>query len=469
MSDKSLQTNKSIMLAEKRVLNSVFHDVSLLSKYDDSVMVHGVCASVMRAMSKIVESKTELTKGSLLQRAEDIDLNVDPELIESIVKDEEKDDVSDAIRVLQEAKFRLSLKKKLQDAADKIDEMNFDPENPDLEKLREILDSADTHFRPDSEKKVQTMVEWLDEYEEERNKRKNGNQYEFHDFMFDTLIQDGATPGTIGIIASQSGSGKSTLALHLVRSLVHFDVPCMYFSLEMSNTSTADRMMSAESGTAPYSEFVRPPDPASFDAISKVIKSVRSELDGKTNFRICDSPDISIKDIDKHVRKLQKDIGSEYAVVVIDLLSMVKEFSTVRPGMNYADSVTVAINSLSAVAKNLGVHIIGVVQMNRASEESAKSIKTWDDLESLRPNRSQIKSAGAYLERARYVISSFRKMFWAEQLLQDHPTEFAGKDDICEVAVLKQNNGAIGRPIEAIFDADHFDLIPVSSVSSKAP
>jgi len=81
----------------------------------------------------------------------------------------------------------------------------------------------------------------------------------------------------------------------------------------------------------------------------------------------------------------------------------------------------------------------------------------------MRPIRSNIKSGNAFLERARYVISPFRKMFWAEQLLQSTPTENENRDDICEVYLLKQNNGPIGKRVEALFDAEHFDFIPITN------
>ena len=308
------------------------------------------------------------------------------------------------------------------------------------------------------------MKEALDDYEEERKKRASGNQYKFNNFIFDTLLTDGAPPGTIGVIASQSGSGKSTLLLHLIRSLIRTDVPCMYFSLEMSNTTTIDRLLSAENGIIPYAEFVRPPDRASYDMITKTVAEMRVELDQKTMFRICDSPSLSIKEIEKHVEKFLKDIDKSYAVIGIDLLSMVKEFTIARPRQNYADSITISMDEMNAVAKNLGVHFVGVVQMNRDSMADMKSVKCWDDLKKLRPLGRHVKSAGAYEERCRYLLGAFRPRHWAKQIFVNDPQEWQSRDDIIEVMTLKQNSGDVDL-VEGIFDYEHFDIIPITNTT----
>ena len=60
----------------------------------------------------------------------------------------------------------------------------------------------------------------------------------------------------------------------------------------------------------------------------------------------------------------QAEIGSKYMIIVLDLLSMITDFTKFQNGANSAFGIEVAINKLSSIAKELGVHIIGVLQMN---------------------------------------------------------------------------------------------------------
>jgi replicative DNA helicase len=467
MTEKSLSTNTALMIAEKRIIAAAFKDSSILDKIDSSFMTHGNCASIIKAMEEMKKNGVRITKGSLLTKAADIDLNIDEELINFTTEDIGEDDIDDAVKILKIGKKRIEIIQKMKRSIAAIDASPIEDETG-IAKAKEIIDEASDAFNlntDDKSKKVYDMPEWMDSYEQDRQFRKNGKQYPFNCFMFDKLIPDGATPGTFGCVAAASGSGKSTIILKLARSLVNTDIPCMLFTLEMALIPTADRWLSAETGI-PYADFVNSEDAASFDALSKEISEKRKELDQKSRFRICESADISLRELEKHIRQFQKDIGQNYCVVLIDLLSMVKEFAAAKPGMNYADSVTIATNQLSALVKNLGVHVVGVIQLNRSAE--SERAKTWDDLDKFRPMRAQIKSAGAYAERSRYVLGAFRKIFLAELFHLD-PSEYAAQQDICEISTLKINNGKTGIMVPAIFDGEVFDLMEITNGISNVP
>jgi hypothetical protein len=111
----------------------------------------------------------------------------------------------------------------------------------------------------------------------------------------------------------------------------------------------------------------------------------------------------------------------------------------------------------------MNVHIIGTLQLTREVEKT--SVSNWDDLDKLRPSRATIKNAGAFLERSRYVITSFRKKMYAELFLEED--EYKNKIDEIEVSIVKQNNGEIGKTVSAFFDSDHFDIIPMAESSTE--
>jgi replicative DNA helicase len=461
----SLQTNKSISLAERRILNGCFYDQKLIEKVSHEDFVHGVASSLMKAMERMKSEGTTFTRGALLQKAADIDLDVDTDLMEAVFDDTTPGEpIDDAIKTLKKGKKRIDTIRELKKTIELIDQAPIDDEDAEA-KIRDNIDEALEAFAwvDEDVQRVYDMPEWMEKYEGEREKRKKGKQYPFNNFVFDELIPDGAFPGTFGCLAASSGSGKSTIALKLMRSLISTNVPCMMFSLEMALIPTADRMLASEL-QIPYSAMTNPGDPVEFESISKKILAVREELDSHKKFRICESADLSLKDIERHVRKFQSEIGQRYCVVIIDLLSMVKEFSQSKGGMNYADSVTTAVNSLSSLVKTLGIHVVGVVQLNRSSE--SEKAKTWDDLVKFKPQRSQIKSSNGYLERSRYILGAYRPLFWA--ISQGLPEiEYQDKLDICEISVLKVNNGETGKVIECVFDGEVFDVIPITVDSAQ--
>jgi replicative DNA helicase len=456
----NLQTNKSISIAELRILNCSFHHPETFDSIDHSVMIHGIASSLMKAMERMRSAGTEFTKMSLLQEASRIDLDVDEGFIEDVIADTGETKVDDAVAILKRGRQNLETMKLLDKIKDLIDTSPIGDEDRESE-IRTMIDEASMNFSMSSDdvQKVYTTEEWMQAWDEEWAKRRMGRQYPFNNFIFDSLIPDGAVPGTFGCIAAASGSGKSTVGLKLMRSLISSEVPCMMFSLEMALIPTADRMLSADL-QIPYSAITNPSESGEYESITKRVQAVRDEYDAHKRFRICENANLTLNDIARHIMKFQADIGQRYCVVIIDLLSMVKEFASSRGNMNYADTVTEATNLLSAMTKVLGVHVVGIVQLNRSAEND-KVIRTWDDCESFRPQRSQIKSAGAYVERSRYVLGIHRPMFWAINA-KIPEVELTNQQDWCYVTVLKINNGETGVEVKAIFDGEVFDILPIT-------
>ena len=133
---------------------------------------------------------------------------------------------------------------------------------------------------------------------------------------------------------------------------------------------------------------------------------------------------------------------------------MIQDFCMNKNGMNFAQTIELGMNKLSAIAKELNVHFIGVLQLNRSSESEGK-VHDKKDLQKFKPNRAQIKNAHAFLERARYVITTFREKMYAELYLDKE--EYEDMIDIIEVSVVKINNGRL-KKVSAIFNGEYFNI-----------
>ena len=239
----------------------------------------------------------------------------------------------------------------------------------------------------------------------------------------------------------------------------------MYFSLEMSSATTMDRLLSKRL-EIPYSDIINPKDPGAFEDVLSMIDAEREQLSTNIRFRFSEDPSISLNDLKKHIRKFQTDMGQNYCIVVLDLLSMITDFTKVANGMNFAQGIEVAVNKLSAISKEMGVHVVGVLQLNRAQETDVKC-NDLKDLERFRPNRAQIKNAGAWIERSRYVLTTFRERMYAELYLD--PSVYENLVDVMEVQLVKANSAKIGKTVKALFVPEYFTCEAMPEYQSIAP
>lgn len=463
---KRLETD---FFAEKRLLRALFNNPEYFEdeRVDIDLLSSMSTKNVYTALQNLVNKKVTPTRDALLQEYSVIDLDASPYVVDVIADDSVKnEDLTDIIDQLRDFKKRREAVASLKSAIKTI-ENTARVTDEQYEKIDEDVVNATSQLNPKGDEHdindVMTFKEWFKNYKPEFAKRQNGKVYWFRNYMFDSLVEDGPQPGEIGIIASASGSGKSTVCANLVNGFIETHVPTAYYSLEMSQVATMDRIL-AKRCHIPYKKIKNPGD--DYDEILAEIEAQRKELEDNPLFRFCDSGDVSLKKLEKDIKKFQKETGTKYWVIVIDLLSMISDFTKFVAGANFAQGIEVAINKLSALAKKLGVHIIGVLQLNR-SAESQGGIHSIDDLDKLRPNRAQIKNANAFLERSRYVITTFRKLPYAKLFLKEE--EYEGQlDDIIEVSIVKLNNGEIGESMYGIFDAEYFDILPIEKEEMEA-
>lgn len=263
----------------------------------------------------------------------------------------------------------------------------------------------------------------------------------FHWDPLDRIIVDGPSEGHGGIIAGSTGMGKSALCINILDHLIDADVPCMYFPIEMGKENSVDRIISKRT-KIPYSDLVNP-SPEHFESTMQVIEEELKRFSVHSNFALCDDPSIDIAKLRKYIKQFQDKLEAEgkdrYCVILIDLITMISEFYMTESSM--AQGIEKAINMLDILAKQLGFHYVGVVQLNRTVEQD--KVTSIQSIDKLKPTRASVKNSNALLERARYMISIFRPKYFADLYLSE---EEAGTiRDIAEVAVMKQNNGNVGK------------------------
>lgn len=460
-----IDESQPVVIAEYRLLNAIYLDPNLLDSelYSEDLFVHDMCGSIAKAIDTMTTEGTPLNKNSLFQQTSVFDINVTLDIIEAIIdlNTEPVSYIKDIVDVLTTAKRALKSLDHLEKAKTIInsslvlDEKASENVRKEFEKAEEALSTLQNQS-----KKVLTTKEWGDQWQDEFDDRKNGKKYFFNEPVLDDIVVDGPIPGTGGLIVAQPGMGKSTVVLKLVNSLINANVPCMFFSLEMGSISTYDRLLATRL-QIPYSEIVNPPDEESWYSIRQQVQQERQFLDSNERFRFCEDASISLADIKKGVKRFQEQIGQQYCIIVLDIITMVKDFCEVKGGLGLAQAIEIAVNKMNALSKELGIHYVATAQLNRSGESD--KVVDVEDIYRFRPNRSQVKNSGALIERVRYAISLFRPKFYIDQYFAEDEEAQLTQDTI-ELQLLKQNNGVCKRHYE-LFDGPTFSLTPLLNTS----
>jgi replicative DNA helicase len=468
------ETNASIAarpdrLAEYRIIIELFNNPETLNNpnVSEDLFNFTITKNIYKSIANIYDKKLKPSVENVTQELMNIDFDANEKVLPEILSTGIKPtgDISDAIEQLKDFTKRQEVIANLNAAILNIKNgAKLSPET--IELVRSKIDAADLKLTEQAydNKRVYTLEEFGDSYLEQTKAREFGRVYKFGHGI-DLILNDGPAPGDFGVLSGQTGTGKSLVALDIVDSLINQDIPTMYFSIEMSGVSTFDRIV-ARRKTIPYANIVHP-EIDEWLAIRTAQEETVKELKGHKNFRFCEAATVSLADIRRHIKKFQADIGQLYCIVIIDLLSQVTDFVKQTHGQNQAFSIEKAVNDFSAICKECQVHGLGIIQLNRGSMANKPS--SIDAIKKMRPTVYELKNAGAWGERARYVLGAFRLRHFAKQLLNMTDDELNAEDDtktdILELSCLKQNNGNLGR-VNFIFDGEYFQLAPLLETNS---
>lgn len=452
--------NQATVIAEYRLCNAIYQDPNLLDdpQYTPDLFIHAIPKDFCKAIDEMTRDGTPLNRMAIFQKLSEINMNVTIDEVDAIIGIDDKPTpyIKDIVTVLKDANRKQQALIHL-DTLKKLLTEDKDLTEDQRDKLRKEFDECESSiFKLDNSiKRIMTMKEWGDKWNEEAKKRRNGKQFYFNDPILDEIVVDGPYPGTIGLFCAGTGCGKTTMVSHLYNGFLNAEIPCMFFSLEMGAVPTYDRILSSRLQIK-YTDMVNPGDVTMFDNIMEQVEEERKTLDNNKLTRFCEDAGISLSDIKRAVLKFQEEIGQRYCIVIVDLVTMVKEFS--KSAQNMAQQMEIAINEMSALAKELGCHFICTAQMKR--EKDKVNIVDPEDIDRLRPDASSIKNSGALLERCRYSLSLFRKRHYMEQYFPDDEELLEITDDVMEVSTLKQNNGKCPRRYYS-FNGSCFTITPM--------
>ncbi|GAB2848193.1 replicative DNA helicase [Microbacterium insulae] len=226
-------------------------------------------------------------------------------------------------------------------------------------------------------------------------------------------LTNGLHPGQMIIIAARPAMGKSTLALDFARAAaIKHDMPTIFFSLEMGRSEIAMRLMSAE-GSIPLQAMRK----GTLDSRDwTTIAATRGRINDAPLY-IDDSPNMTLVEIRAKCRRLKQRAGLK--MVVIDYLQLMTSGKRVE---SRQQEVSEFSRALKLLAKELGVPVIALSQLNRGPEQRADK----------KPALSDLRESGSIEQDADMVVLLHREAAYEKE------SPRAGEADLI---VAKHRNG----------------------------
>ena len=243
----------------------------------------------------------------------------------------------------------------------------------------------------------------------------------------------GLNPGELILIASRPGMGKTSIALNIaVNAAKSSGKAVAVFSLEMSREQLATRLLSGEAlvdsqklmrGSLSAEEWRR------IVAAAGTISATRILID--------DNPTLSVADMNAQCRRV-----SELGLVVVDYLQLMQSAGGRSSGGESRQQIVSDISRmLKIMAKELGVPVLCLSQLNRAAEGRQEK----------RPMLSDLRESGAIEQDADVVIGLYREGYYNKEC--ENPNS-------AEAIVLKNRRGQIGT-VELMWLADYTTYVSV--------
>lgn len=246
-------------------------------------------------------------------------------------------------------------------------------------------------------------------------------------------ITNGWQPGDLIIVAGRPGMGKTAVALNLfAKHAATEDKKVLFYSLEMSDISLADRLVCSCGGIHPDNLKSGRLTP---DEMERYHQNVKELID--LPFYIDDSARVGLKHITAISRaKKRKGLCD---LIVIDYLQLIESPQEAYSFKNREREVADLSRGLKLLAKELKVPVILLCQLSRAVE--SRNVK--------RPQLSDLRESGAIEQDADIVLFPFRPEYYGDEV-DDEGTSTKG---VMVLVNAKNRNGSL-RDVYAKYSED---------------
>ena len=248
----------------------------------------------------------------------------------------------------------------------------------------------------------------------------------------------GLAAGDLVIIGARPSMGKTTLGLALTLESAKQGEPSCFFSLEMTAQQLAERALAWRS----YGRIQ--PAVTYQDIRSGTIKGAREVLHAADEYLatlpivVEQEPGLTLAQIATRARRLMQRserAGKRLTKIVIDHLGLIRMADRYKgQRVNEVSEVTAG---MKALAKELGIPIIALCQLSRATEAR-------DDK---RPTLGDFRDSGSIEQDADIVMGLYRADYYLSRKANLTPEEIEEQmrvQNVMEAILLKQRQGSTG-------------------------
>jgi len=226
----------------------------------------------------------------------------------------------------------------------------------------------------------------------------------------------GLQSGDLIILAARPSMGKTALALGFAeQASLREKKAIAIFSMEMSHTQVTDRMACSFG----HVDSQRLRSGALLDEEWPRISNAYATLSGSKIF-IDDTPALTPVELRARARRLKRE--HDIKLIVIDYLQLM---SVAGSSENRATEVGEISRSLKALARELGVPILALSQLNRAVEQRTDK----------RPVMADLRESGAIEQDADVIMFIYRDEYYNDE---------SPDKGTAEIIIGKQRNGPTG-------------------------
>ncbi len=244
----------------------------------------------------------------------------------------------------------------------------------------------------------------------------------------------GLQPTELIILAARPAMGKTSFALSLAQNAATTGGwPCLVFSLEMSSTQLAERMLCSEAKVD--SSALRRGQLQRQDMTNLTYAAATLS---KAPILIDDTPALSLRELRARARRFRtnpemfpKTGGRKTGLIVVDYLQLMRG-SPQAAKASREQEISEISRGLKGLAKELDIPVLALSQLNRSLENRTDK----------RPQLSDLRESGAIEQDADVIMFIYRDVIYNKDT--EHP-------NIAEVIIGKNRHGATGT-VETLFE-----------------
>ena len=226
----------------------------------------------------------------------------------------------------------------------------------------------------------------------------------------------GLQHGNLVIVAGETSQGKTSLALSIAYNAIQSGAKIAFYSMEMTNEELGARLLSINSGLSSsdilYSSYLGEDKLRSLDYSAGVLKYDNMFFDDRSTSNI-DTILVSIRSM-----KIKHNISG----AVVDYLQIL---NVTMKNSNKEQAMGEVARRLKNLAKELGIWIIALSQLNRNSDNPV-------------PNLNRLRDSGQIAEAADVVLFVYRPEYYGKKFPE--PFEDIPVNDKAMIDIAKGRN-----------------------------